>query len=279
MKLNKKALSMISIVFLLIAIFTLLFLLNLTYSKFNNNTYDLSISSCALTFKNAHGKLIFYNKEGKINSNLINLLAISCPSKSINVKEKEINKVSDLILDCFDKSSKGLDIFPNKVKDDGICLYCGTVKTPNEISDFSGKLNENLKKKKYKSLFYTNLSSSVNLNEIYLSKSNIPNSISSQRDMAIYYYIYKPQFPKNQDITFSTYLKDEVLGGALNKISDLGNVPSSISNLIYPKLTQTYSGVIIADQKEYHDGEILNKDRSSLAKKSCTIVTPKKNYE
>ena len=263
---NKKAMTVMNITLLIISIFTMLILMYIGNGMIKDSNYKNSLVECSYFFNNIKGQKVFFDNLESSNNNLINSLSNICPSKTQIIDEKKINLASDLISDCYLKSGKGTDILPSKMGDDGICLYCGNIKTGNSIENFNQKLSTQLNNKKYISLFEKN-SDTINFNSVTLNETNLPSKINLDEGASVFYYIFKPQ----------TSTTDKIQSWFSTQFTNF-NFYDKIENSLISSDVKTYSGVLVTTQKEYQGGELLNLDRNSLSQKSCTIIVPKKNY-
>lgn len=272
---NKKALSMMMIIALMISSITLVILFLYINSQVENYRYSESIIACSFLFKNIDGKPTYFGSGlDTISPKLIDEIAKQCSSKKIEITSKSINSAAELISNCYAKTGSGEDIFGANVKNQKVCLYCGEIKAKEDIINFRTKLNTELKKPKYSSI-YSKESEIENYNEFNMQL--VPKDLKTGESTTVFYYVYRTDIAKNAD--FKTFAKDMYLSSLSKLVGDIGPISTTLNFYASENVLKTYGGIILTKTIENKDETDLKQFTNSISKEDCTVIIPIKNYK
>lgn len=272
---NKKALSVNMIVGIILSIITLILLLFFINTQMKSAQYSQSLIACNLLFTNIDGKPTYFGAGlDKINSKLVDEIAKQCPSKKIVINDKSIDNAAELISDCWKKTGSGEDMFGAQVKNQKICVYCGKIIAETEIKDFRTKLNKELQKTKYASL-YSKDAQIENFNEFNLQL--IPNTLQSGKSTTVFYYVYRTDIPKKIDV--STWIRDDYLSTVSKFTGETGSIFTIANFAISNNVLKTYGGVILTKEIENKNKEDFKQFSNTISSEDCTVIIPLKEFE
>lgn len=270
---NKKTLTMTFVIAIIISLVTLIVLFSFISSEFKDYEYSESILNCNLFFSNINGKPVYFT--GSLNETTLKLtseIARQCPSKDIIINDKQISKAAELIQDCWKKAASGKDIFGSNVKNQKICLYCGKITAKSDINDFRGKLNKELQKSKYSSLYSTETEiQNFNNNTLQL----VPQNIEEGKSTILFYYMYRTDIPKNLD--FSNFVRDEYISPISKMTGNVGSAFTIGNFMMSNNVLKTYGNVILSKQIENKNQDDFKKFTNTIDT-DCTIIVPEKNF-
>jgi hypothetical protein len=127
----------------------------------------------------------------------------------------------------------------------------------------------------YRYLF-SNDSDSINLNGYFLK--SVPQSFSEDSELTVFYYIFKPEYPKVSDIDFVIFLRDTI-GTKVSKIfGNLGSYASLVNYISSSSVIDSYSGVVITNNIKY-DEEDFSNIKNNIDFRDCYVIVPKDNYD
>lgn len=301
---NKKALVWSNIITIILSIITLTMIILWVSSFIQDSTYNTSIIECNTLINNVNGELSFFDNFSTPNLKLFNSIATFCPSKNVKISKNNLEPATDLVNDCWKKMGSGKDFLGANTEGKNVCVFCGFIKSNQDVTDFNSKFVEEIKKGKNLNLFDNTSSSNLNL-DILTREENLPPSLTSGKNIMVYYFIHRLNFtPDNSKI-----LGSETLGGlygdldnyyyqlktSASKFMSQGSTPiSALSYLASDPTNQAISGVILQDwrgnnedfilEEELENKEILNnmkleKSQVSNLNVACnTLIIPNINY-
>ena len=164
---DKKALTVMSLVFLILAAVTLIFVAVTVNLWVDGSNYEGSLIECNAAFEGIDGKPVYFG-EGLDSPTeaFTDLVSKTCASKSFKVSNSNVQNAGQLVKDCWFKGAKGADILGANVENDGVCVYCGSVVASEEVS-FQEKFLEEMEQDSYLDLF-DDVPDSINANSNYL---------------------------------------------------------------------------------------------------------------
>ena len=126
---------------------------------------------------------------------LIKTLADTCPSKTFEIRNRNVEPLAQLSKDCYYKMANGRDIMAANSYEESICVFCGFAKAEDDISDLGSKLKEIYNDEEYEDLFKEG--ETPNLNSVTLSGEVLSElSVSEDNNLMVYYFIYRlPNLP------------------------------------------------------------------------------------
>ncbi|MCA9459464.1 MAG: hypothetical protein KC589_02980 [Nanoarchaeota archaeon] len=274
---NKKAITAKIIVGLIIALFSLIILAFILTPMIKNANYDSSIAECRFFLQNVKGKPIFFNNSlDSPNNLLLEIMAETCHAKDVKISENNILPATTLVEDCWAKSGKGIDFLGANVEEGGICIYCGSIYSKDEISNFDELFQKEIKKSKYDYLFES--SEIINLNKAFLKENSInPDFSSNDNSISVFYYIYKPK--QSQDGTFDIGYYSNIISTKISKI--VGNWDGAFSLINYEASSSNINsvgGIILTSNVKISSEDETYKDDINKVAESCSFVIPKKIY-
>jgi len=267
---------MFFIISVIISIVTLLLLIPIMLNFLEEGDYQTSTIACSNFFQNIDGKPMFFTNElDNFDPSLITGIAGSCPSKTVQVTNKDVTNAVSLIKDCWFKSGLGADIFAANSKGLGICLYCGTIISDEEIVNFNELLKAELKLEKDSSLFKNN-SQIINLNPIFLD--SLPSSINEDKFIQVFYYTYRPEYPNRDKLTFTNFLRDTI-GTSFSKfVGSTSSYGSIINYYVSSSTIESFGGVLVDTQINNNDKN-LDDTKNIISYRDCTVIIPDKNFD
>lgn len=265
-----------NIVVLIVSLISLVLLLVFIGGYMKDAKYEASVVGCSTFFSGVDGKPAFFNSSlDDFNERFIDGAASVCMSKDVVVTSGNIKPAVSLVEDCWKKGGYGEDFMGANVRDKGVCLYCGRIKSKDDIGNFKELFGKEFENSKYDYL-RSNDTGVVNLNGYFLS--SVPNEVSKDRSITVFYYVYKPEYPKEEDINFGTFLADTV-GVAISKsFGSLGSGASVANYILSPSIVDSYGGVVLTSQVNY-DEDDFESVRNSIDLRGCQVIVPKENYE
>lgn len=277
---SKKGMSVEFIIMLILSIIILLILTFYIYNSINEGKYQASLIGCQTFFHQIDGKPAFFSiTSNKPTQKLYDSIASLCPSRTINIEKDEIQKVTNLIQDCWRKTGEGVDFYGATTQEVGICLYCGSIEVDEEISNFGDLVKKELESLKENSLYDESVEV-VNLNPQTLKA--IPSKVSKEQRIEVYYYSYKPEFPPIDETTgyfeiADNYFENEILTPISDFIKSQGGLLTLGSYLVTDSSVDTFAGVVL-----YRSFDNSKKDidevKSVISTRGCNVINPDKNY-
>lgn len=274
---SKKAISTQIIVGIVLALFTLIILAFIINPVIKNASYESSIAECSFLLKSVKGKPTFFNNSLDSTTNLLlQTIAETCHAKEVKISENNILPATSLVEDCWIKSGQGTDFLGANVEDKGVCIYCGSIYAKDEVSNFDELFKKEINKKKYDYLFES--SEVLNLNKAFLKENTIISDFSSKdNSISVFYYIYKPQHPKENILDTDYY--SNIISTKISKF--VGNWGSGFSILNYEASSSNINsvGAVVLTSNVKISGEAEDyKDDITKLTETCSFAIPKKIY-
>ena len=238
--------------------------------------YLSSLLECNLFVKNMKPDETFFEELTEPKGILIKALADTCPSKIVEIRNRNVEPLAQLSKDCYYKMANGRDIMAAKSYEKSICVFCGFAKAEDDISDLDSKLEEIYDNEEYKDLFKEGETS--NLNSVTLSEEALSElSVSEEENLMVYYFIYR--LPNDPDYQTGISRFASRHGGFLIR---------NINYFLSESATDSVSSVVIQKwRSENEEFEIVNESFPSLAESysdeidlGCgNFVIPTKHYD
>ncbi len=260
------------ILLIIIAIFSFIVLVIFISFQIGDSKYESSLIECNFFVDNMKPDETFFNRLTEPKGILIKTLAGTCPSKTIEIRNKNVEPLAELSKDCYYKMANGRDIMAANSYGKSICVFCGFAKAENDISDLGSKLEKIYGDEDYEDLFKEQETS--NLNDVTLSQGVLSDlSVLEGENLMVYYFIYR--LPNSPDLS-GGFFGDagEVIGVRVNRVqtffsrlaSKYGNFfVRNINYLVSDSATDSVSGVIIQEWRtENEEFEIINESFPAL---------------
>lgn len=232
---NKKSLEIISIIYLALAVISLIIILMFVNNFLKSSSYGSSVIGCEQTFDQIAGKSTFFKNGDKINLNFKRIVSLNCPYKLD--EDSNIRAVVDEVYSCYKKADYGKNVFTAAAFNEKVCLYCGEFIFKEDIDNFNTKFIKEIKKRRdYKSLLN---SETFNMNKYLLfDKKFLPEKVKKGEVVNVVYY--------------TTFNAGKVGGKVIrNPFWDMINsVVNKWVNFFYkPDLSRIYVGVGLSVEK------------------------------
>lgn len=267
-KINKKAFANSMIIALVVSLIILLFLFFEFKTMYDDWQYDQSLIECQSFITKIDGKPGFFEQSLDMWSPLlVDSIADKCDAKIISVGGDSTRNAANLIKNCWKKTGSGENFLANKIRGNGICLYCGSIKVDEDFEDFDTNLENTLKKENYEVLF-DDLTEVKNMNKATLGAESLPKTIFEDETVSVFYFIYADS---NQGIT--DWLSTSVGSGfaSINRIfsyaASHGDNPNTVGGIILSKNT--------LNEKEGYSDNIANSDQFG----ACEFIIPNEIHE
>ena len=283
---------------MIIAIISFIILIGFVWLQVEDSRYESSLIECNFFVSNMKPDETFFNGLTEPKGILIKTLADTCPSKTVEIRNRNVEPLAELSKDCYYKMANGRDIMAVNSYEKSICVFCGFAKSEDDVSDLGFKLEEIYDDEEYEDLFKEQ--ETLNLNSVTLSKEVLSElSVSEEENLMIYYFIYRPPIPPPDfnlvyfiispgpytAYRYREHIKTFFLGLASKHGSSFVR---TINNLVSESATESVSGVIIQEwRSENEEFEIINEGFPALSKNqlinidlSCSnFVIPTKHYD
>lgn len=290
---NKKAITVMSIITLILGVITLILGISLVSDVTTNAKYSASILECKTIFDDIKGKPTYWNDKDTKLFALTNLVSNSCPSKDVEVSKNIIEPAAELIEDCFKKTGTGVDIMGANSQNKNVCLFCGFIKSQSELNNFDEKLIIELEKEKYNIL--KEETQTTNTNQYFLyNKEFIPKSITKDKPLAVIYFSYKPDYKNDKIITGKEFsdlekLRDDIGTQGCKFLEGLSTYATTAAYLACSSNQQTLTGIVL-EEWEYSESDMefkTDKEDSikiivsdKLEKLNCDqLIIPNANFD
>lgn len=190
---NSKAITTFVLVIIITSVITLLIIFLYSSTLIGESKYESSLMQCSILFNQINGKPNFFGNElNEPSEEFKTMLSKTCSSKEYKITKNSVVNAGQLVQDCWAKTGKGVDFFGANTNDLSICVYCGKVKTNDNINDFNTQFTNEINKEKYTSLFEE--TEMINSNENFLKNpSNLPTSIDRDNSIGVFYFAYRPK--------------------------------------------------------------------------------------
>jgi hypothetical protein len=237
--------------------------------------YQTSNLGCNNFFQEINGRPMFFTNElDDFDPSLITAISGNCPSKNVEVTKKDVSNAVDLIKDCWFKSGSGANIYAANSRGIGLCLYCGTIKSDEEITNFNELLKQELKSEKDGSLFKNN-TGIVNLNPLFLD--SLPKNINKDKSIQVFYYIYRPEYARG-DATVINFIRDTI-GESISKLVGTSSSYGAVANYyISGSTVETFGGILVSS-KINNDDKNLDEVKNLIDSRDCTLIIPDENFD
>ncbi len=261
---NKKAINVMTLVSVIIAIITLLIISMQIYNYNESSKYTDSVIACTTFVNGINGKPTYFDKSlDRPTKELENSLKNLCASKTVKIGENNLKPAAELIKDCYSKMGNGKDFLGANVENLNFCLYCGKIAAEKEIN-FKEKLNEELKNEQYKKIF-ENSTQTTNINEITIKEAS-PEKISEDTIIEVYYYIQRSE-------------AQDIRNKLLNWFSaNIGSKLELLNWIFAENKIETFTAVRLFEQENYKESTSIDEIKHS-SELNCNIIIPDKNYD
>lgn len=281
---SKQGIAYMKLVTLIIGVVFLIIMIFYIRGNIEAVQYEESLIECNQFFKAINGKpLYFSEKYDQFTPKLTDTISRLCDSKEIEVSSKNVKPALDLMQDCWFKTGSGTDFLPLIATDMKLCFYCGKIKAKGDIKDFKSKINEELKKNKYSSLTSKD-SEIINLNFATFEHS-IPETFEDDRELTLFYYIYKPPVELNGTLKgdLKLWAKDVINRGLRDFVGENMDVGPSLNyymldELMVGELVKTNGGLVLIPQEELQEDDFENIN-NKISARDCYVVYPIDNHK
>lgn len=263
---NKKALSNIILISLIISIIGMLVILISFNQYFNFIKEESSKKECSILFSQIKGKPTFYNQENfKPNIKLINLISKKCPyDDKKQTNKNNLKNIQNVITNCYEKTNFGSDILNSQSYGTSICLFCGRILIENQINNFDEKLSKQIKQNKK---LFKNSTQIINLNSKYLDSKILKKNIEKNSYISVFYHIEKEEL--NSSIFLKTKSK---LINYFSKKSQTFQLGNYYLNRITKKL-ESFGGIFLVYDINYNNQKKINIEKqNNQILKNCDIL-------
>lgn len=178
---------------------TLFELIDVNYvGKFSNeieNTLKSPADILPDSFKNKLG----VTEATQFDALLLDIMKNKCKSYDVEVEENYVEPAINLVNECWNKVSQGKDILSYGEKEGiGMCLHCGNIKS-TYFQNFNKEFYEELKENNNAQKLRIRNTEIENLNsELLFDVNSIPNEITNDNPLGVFYFIYKPKSEENK---------------------------------------------------------------------------------
>lgn len=261
-----------NIVFLILAIITILLIISTVNIYFQSSEYAQSNLACNLFFKNIEGKSAYWGPNtDTLQIKLINGIENLCSSKEVNIDEKSISDAAQIVKDCWFKTAEGVDIFGNNVRGQGICVYCGRIIVGEDIENFNELFENELKKERYKNLFSRN-TDAINMNARFMKL--VPEMLEKGDNLDVFYYTYQPEYADDPGVW--TFFQDDFLKDQIKYLNSNSDLASFVSQYITPDLVTPFSSVVLTSSINSDMEEL---DEFEVSPETCKFIIPLEHYD
>ena len=147
---NKKASQQFRIVSLILVIIFLSMMLFYSNNVLADASYQSSILECGNLFKNLDNSKAFFGEDlNKPSKKLFDAVSGICEAKDVEVSKKSVKNAGSLVNDCHRKTGEGLNIFNEIEEGVSVCVYCGLIKSDDEIDNFNELFSKELQREEY----------------------------------------------------------------------------------------------------------------------------------
>lgn len=266
----------ISVILLIMGIFWI--------TTFFEDTYNAEVMECNFFMKNIDGKSAYFGSGfDKIQFTLLETISNICPSKDVVVSNKDFSEAANLVSSCYREGGLGTDFFGANIQNENICIFCGFIKSDEEISDFGSKFIKSISKEKY-SYLKDNDTELISLNKDLLFDENfLPKSLEKESQLMVFYFAYKPSFEALPDNDFVDTVGNTISTGVSTFVGE--HVSTTLSYLMSESNVIGYSGVGMKVWPKSNEDFETEREVNFYGKTSqdflnCDrIVIPKKNYD
>jgi competence protein ComGC len=285
---NKKAISLMFVVLLIISIVFLLMGLIFQSTILKESKYQTNIAECQTFLNSVNGKALFFgNGFDSPTFTLTNSISEICVSKDVEVSKNNLNSAKELIQSCYAQGGEGTDFMGANSNGQNVCIFCGFIKAQEEIPNFNDKLVNGFKDKKFDNFFEEK--ETTNLNEyLYNDSNNLPESLQEGDRLAVIYFSHKQEYKSEVKDNVVLEQIDDAYETTITEVSKFfGEITGGLSYAITDSNSQTITGVYL-NEWDYDEivTDLVDKESSTLSStnfplniKCNNLVVPKNKYE